>query len=331
MRILIVGASGFIGSAVAARLSAEGHHIIGVARHPPQSLATITWHPLDVAETTRPEDWSAVLHNVDAVVNCAGALQDGPADSVQAVHVAGPTALFRACVVHGVRRVIHISAVGVDRETPSGFSRSKRAGDEALMALDLDWVILRPSVVIGRSAYGGSALLRGLAALPILPVMSETAPIQVAHLDDVVDAILLFLRPDAPAKVAIDVVGPRQYRFEELVALLRTWMRWPPVRLVRLPGWIAGVLYRLGDFAARLGWRPPVRTTARLEMARGAVGDPSRFKELTGVEPRDVGEALMREPASVQERWFARLYVLKPIVFTVFPLFWIATAIVSRK
>ena len=197
------------------------------------------------------------------------------------------------------------------------------------MELDLDWVILRPSVIIGRSAYGGSALLRGLAALPILPVMPATAPIQVVRLDDVVDAIVFFLRPKAPAKVAIDVVGPKQYRFEELVALLRMWMRWPPARTVRLPNWIAALLYRLGDFAGLLGWRPPVRTTARLEMARGAAGDSSPLRELTGVEPRDVREALMSEPASVQERWFARLYLLKPVVFTAFPLFWIATAIVS--
>jgi uncharacterized protein YbjT (DUF2867 family) len=102
--------------------------------------------------------------------------------------------------VAGVRRVVRLSAVGVDRETPTEFSRTKLAGDNALMERDLDWVILRPSVVIGHAAYGGSALIRGLAALPVQPVMAGTGPLQIVALDDVVDTVVFFLRPDAPSR-----------------------------------------------------------------------------------------------------------------------------------
>jgi hypothetical protein len=106
-------------------------------------------------------------------------------------------------------------------------------------------------------------------------------------------------------------------------------MRWPPAYQLRTPPWLAGLIYRLGDFAALLGWRPPVRSTAQREMVRGAVGDPGQLTKLTGIKPRDLEMALAREPASVQERWFSRLYLLKPAVFVILPLFWIATAIVS--
>jgi uncharacterized protein YbjT (DUF2867 family) len=329
-RVLVVGATGMIGSAVAARLSAEGYEVIGVARHIESAgLLPIEWVRLDIARAVQPEVWSNVVSNVDAVVNCAGQLQDSPYQSTASVHVDGPAALFRACERQGVRRVIHLSAVGVDRETPTEFSRSKLAGDQALMALDLDWVILRPSVVVGPSAYGGSALVRGLAALPILPVMPQTAPLQVVHLDDLIDAIVFFLRPDAPAKQTIEVVGPRRYTFEELIALFRRWMRWPPARLVRTPAWLAALIYRLGDFAGWLGWRPPIRSTAQREMVRGAIGDPTRLTELTGLRPREIETVLARTPASVQERWFARIYLLKPLVFFVYPLFWIATGVIS--
>ena len=85
---------------------------------------------------------------------------------------------FNCIEIAGVRRVIHLSAIGVDRATPSAFSKTKRQAETALAKRDLDWVVLRPSVLIGRSAYGGSALLRGIAALPILPVLPDTAPIQ---------------------------------------------------------------------------------------------------------------------------------------------------------
>jgi uncharacterized protein YbjT (DUF2867 family) len=79
--------------------------------------------------------------------------------------------LFAACEQAGVRRIVQVSAIGGDRHTATAFSQTKLAGDTALMQRDLDWVILRPSVVLGPAAYGGSALFRGLAALPLLPVI----------------------------------------------------------------------------------------------------------------------------------------------------------------
>jgi hypothetical protein len=78
-----------------------------------------------------------------------------------------------------------------------------------------------------------------------------------------------------------------------------------------------------------LGWRPPLRSVAGREILRGATGNPEQWTELTGIVPRDLETALRNEPASVQERWFARLYLLKPIILTVASLFWIVTGIVA--
>jgi hypothetical protein len=72
-----------------------------------------------------------------------------------------------------------------------------------------------------------------------------------------------------------------------------------------------------------------MRTTARREMVRGAVGDPKQWTQLTGIVPIDLEQALVAEPASVQERWFARMYFLKPVVFTVLSSFWILTGLIS--
>jgi hypothetical protein len=115
----------------------------------------------------------------------------------------------------------------------------------------------------------------------------------------------------------------------EVVARYRRWLGWPPARLLPLPQWAAALLYRLGDFARALGWRPPLGTTARREMAFGATGDRSAWMAATHIAPQALDEALWRRPASVQERWFARLYLLKPVLFAVFALFWIATGIIS--
>ncbi|HEV2954858.1 MAG TPA: NAD(P)H-binding protein, partial [Xanthobacteraceae bacterium] len=329
MRVMVVGASGLIGSAVCARLAARGDRILAIV-HRPADLGLVPGDviQIDLAAATEAE-WATHLSGVDAVVNCAGLLQDSPGESTHGVHAAGAAALFRACERAGVRRVVHVSAVGVDRATPTEFSRTKLAGDQALMERDLDWVILRPSVVIGRAAYGGSALMRALAAAPIAPIMPDTGPLQIVHLDDVVDAAMFFLLPDAPVRRAFDIVGSRTWSLDEFVALLRRWLRWPPARRFRLPAPLAALVYKLGDAIALLGWRPPARTTARREIQRGATGDPAPLAQATGIEPRDVADVLAAEPSSVQERWFARLYLLKPLVFAILSLFWIATGVMT--
>jgi uncharacterized protein YbjT (DUF2867 family) len=245
------------------------------------------------------------------------------------VHSDGPAALFSAGERARVRRVIHFSAIGVDRDTPTAFSRTKLQGDQALMQGNLDWVILRPSVVVGRAAYGGSALFRGLAALPLFPVMPDTGLLQVVQQDEVVETVLFLLSPEAPSRIVLELAGPEQLSFTEVVKLYRRWLGFSEARLWPLPSWFSALLYRLGDFAGLLGWRPPMRSTARHEIVRGAIGDPTEWIRITGIAPRSLGAALAGEPPSVQERWFAGMYFVKAVLFTVFALFWIGTGIIS--
>ncbi|HEU5273169.1 MAG TPA: SDR family oxidoreductase [Xanthobacteraceae bacterium] len=332
LRILLTGATGLIGSAVLARLRSEGHEVIAVVRAPDGAARRLPASGLvvmDIARAARAEDWLPHLAGIDAVVNCAGVLQDSPTDSTAGVHTTGIAALFAACEQAGVRRVIHFSAVGVDRAAPTAFSRTKRLGDQALMGQDLDWVILRPSVVVGRAAYGGSALFRGLATLPILPVVPDTGPLMIVWLDDVVATVSFFLHADAPARLVLELVGPQALTFTQVVRAFRRWLGYPPAREVPLPRGLAALFFYAGDLVGLLGWRPPMRSTARREIARGASGDASEWRRITGLVPRPLAAALAAEPASVQERWFAPLYVLKPVVFATLSLYCIATGAIA--
>lgn len=332
MRCLVTGATGLIGTAIASRLIAEGHEVVGIARNISRAerrMPQVQWISLDIAQATLAQTWLPYLRQVDAVINCAGILQDAPGESVSGVHERGVAALFEACERTGVRRVVQLSAIGVDNDAATQFSRTKLRGDEALMRRDLDWIILRPSVVVGRSAYGGSALFRGLAALPVLPVMPDMRPLQIVQLDDVVDTVMFCLRPDAPSKLTLELVGPDRLSFVDVIGIYRRWLGWTEARTWHLPGWLAGALYRLGDFAGVLGWRPPLRSTARREIARGAVGGPGEWTRVTGIAPQPLTAALTANPSSVQERWFAGLYFLKAVAFVLLPLFWIATGVIS--
>lgn len=125
MRVLVVGASGFIGSAVCARLLSEGYVVTGVSRSAtPAALGAVRHLRVDMAMATQPGDWLPLLEGIEAVVNCAGVLQDAPGDSTRTVHADAAAALFRACERARVRRVVHISAAGVDRPLTS-FSEAR--------------------------------------------------------------------------------------------------------------------------------------------------------------------------------------------------------------
>ncbi len=177
--------------------------------------------------------------------------------------------------------------------------------------------------------FGASALIRGLTALPVLLSMPGTAKLQVVRLEDVVETAVFFLRPSAPTRIAVELAGPEALTMDDVARSYRRWLGWKPARRVELPGWLAALLYRLGDFVAGLGWRPPLRSTAAREMKRGAVGDPGPWKQATGIAPQSLRNALAAEPASVQEKWFAGLYILKPMMFVMLAAFWLATAIIS--
>ena len=332
MRILLIGATGFIGSAVAARLASEGHEVVGVTRSIgalARRVPAARWVEMDLRKATRADAWARHLAGIDAVVNCAGTLQDSLRDDTAAVHRAAPAALWEACERAGVRRVIHFSAMGVDRGGISKFSATKLKGDWALTESKLDWVILRPSVVVGRQAYGGSALFRGLASLPVLPRTPDAGPLDIVQLDDVVETVVRLLGEGAASRVALELAGPERLSFEDVVQAYRAWLGLKPARIVSAPGFLMGAAYRVGDLIAWLDWRPPIRTTARREIVRGAVGNPQGWTEATGIEPRQLPAALAAEPASVQERWFANLYLLKPLIIGVFALFWLMTGLVS--
>jgi len=332
VRVLLLGATGLIGSAVAARLRRDGHEVVGVARAVDtiaRRVPVARWITLDLRNVRSPEDWAPHLGGIDAVVNCAGTLQDSVRDSTKAVHETGPAALWRACEAAGVRRVVHFSAMGVDRGALTGFSRTKAAGDAALEASGLDWVILRPSVVVGPAAYGGSALFRGLASLPVAVPVKDAGPLDIVQLDDVTETVARLIEPGAACRVALELAGPERLQFGEVVAAYRGWLGWEPARRIGVPGFLMGLMWKLGDLVAWFGWRPPVRSTARHEIVRGAIGDAGAWREATGIEPQPMAAALAANPASVQERWFARLYLLKPVAYVTFVLFWVMTGVVA--
>ena len=246
MRVLVTGAYGLIGSACLAGLHAAGHDVVGAGRSIGAARLQFPyaqWLEADFLRLQDAEAWQPLLGNIDAVVNCVGVLQDGWRDDVERIQFAGTVALFDGCARAGIRRVVQISALGADAAGPSMFSRTKAAAEAHLKTLALDWVILRPALVLGSGVYGGTAMLRGIAAFPfVVPVIHGDSRVQVVSLDDLAETVVRSIAPGAPARVSWQVAHPQVHELADIVTAIRGWLGFPPRRVLRLPDAFAKVV-----------------------------------------------------------------------------------------
>jgi uncharacterized protein YbjT (DUF2867 family) len=333
MRVLVTGGYGLIGSAILARLHRDGHTLIGAGRSLEQARRRFPyshWIEADFDRLRSTEAWRPLLAGIDAVVNCVGALQDGARDDVQRVQSEAACALFDACVQAGIRRVIQISAIGADRAGPTAFTRTKAEADACLAGLDIDWIILRLGLVLGEAVYGGSAILRGTAGVPLVtPLIAADSRILVVSMDDVVTTVAFVLAPGAPARCTWDVCHPQPVSLGEIVLAVRRWLGFPPRPVVRVPRSITTCLSVLADALGWLGWRSPARSTAIKQLTAGMYADPSAWMTATGIRSQSLDDILATRPASLQDRWHARLYFFKPLAIATLAAFWILTGLIA--
>ena len=332
-RILVLGANGFIGAHVAAELARQGWRVRAGARRPDDArrrAPSHEWVRADFGDLTTAEAWAPLLAGVSAVVNCVGVLQDGGRDNTRIAHVDGPAALLAACEIAGVSRYVHLSAIGAEAAVGTAYGRTKAESERLVAAAALEWIILRPSLVVGRAVYGGTGLIRALAAFPgIIPVVGGEQRFRPVAMEDVCAAVVASVKPGAPARRIYDVAGAESLTLVQILELYRGWLGLPSAPVVRVPRVLAGPVIALGDVAGRLGWSSPLRTTALRQMDHGVEGDPVAWVQALKVSPRSLADHLSRTPATVQDVWHARLWFVRPVAIVTLGLFWLLTGVIS--
>jgi len=333
MRILVLGAYGLIGLPIAKALSAAGHDVVGLARSKARGKAHLleaVWIGADIASLTEPEKWKSHLAGIEAVVNASGALQDGSRDTLQSLQSDAIRAVVAACESEGVDRFVQISAPGAMLDANTPFYRTKGEADAALSESKLKWTIFRPGVVISSSAYGGSSLLRMLAAFPVIqPLVMANAKIQTVSVDDVAHATVEAMN-GSYIGADIDLVEDTPYSLEETVALVRSWLGFKPARaVVRFPRWVGFAVGRGADLLGWFGWRSPVRTSALKVLAENVTGDASSYRAHGGVYLKSLEATLAALPSTLQERVFARAHLVFPLLVFILSVFWIASGVIG--
>lgn len=242
--ITVFGGSGFIGRHLIQRLARSGARVRVVTRRPERALFL---KPLgDVGQIVTvainlsdPRSIKNALAGSDGVVNLIGIMQERGRRRFAELHVALPERIARAAAEAGVKRLIHVSAIGANAEAPSAYGRSKAAGEVAARAAFPALTIIRPSLVFGPEDklfnllgavsrilpvlplfYSGWPKLRfdGIFAYPTFPPAGDNL-LQPVYVGDVGDAIGAALNdPASPGRI-YELGGPSVYRFRELIAL----------------------------------------------------------------------------------------------------------------
>ncbi|MEX6506984.1 SDR family oxidoreductase [Jiella sp. M17.18] len=331
-KAVILGAYGLIGSACLRAVKADGFAVTGVGRSKAAAMRCdphAPWILLDIAAAT-VRDWRTVFQDADVVVNASGALQTGARDSLAAIHDVAIARMLEALA--GSRtRFIQISAAGVSPDAGTEFFRSKARGDARIMASGHDWIILRPTLVVSTEAYGGTALLRAAAAVPLVcaKVLADS-PIQTVWVEDLAAAVLQAARGGIAARTLADITERQARSFAETLRMVRAWQGFPPWRFtVSIPRPLLRAAARIADATGWLGWRSPLRTNAIRSLEDGITGDAATWEAAGGSPCRSLPETLAEIPATAQERWFARLTLLGPVAIGTLSLFWVLSGLLG--
>lgn len=329
MRVLIVGASGFIGSYITAAFLNDNHDVVCCVRDVEKTkdrfpLAKVVACDFNIDIT--PESWISRVENIDVVVNVAGVLNSCGDNKIENVHIKGPQALFKACGNAKIKRIIHISALGIDEEKTTDYSITKKTADNYLQAITtVDWVILQPSLVYAGGCYGGTSLLRGLASIPyfIFLMGDGSQQFQPIHMSDLTNVILYCAKRDKEIKKTLKIVGPEVVTIKDILVNFRKWMGLSPAIIIKIPLIFIELMVWIAD---KIG-RGPLNTTSYKMMMQPNVADKKDFIEFTSVVPKTLPRGLSCDPLTVQSLWHARLFLLKPLLILMLSLFWIASGV----
>ena len=309
MKILVIGATGFIGKAIYNFLKRENDEVVASSRQ-----------LIDFSSLQNDKELVSKLKGFDVVVNAVGIIAETRTQSFEQMHTIAPMILFDACKEAGVQKVIHISALGTQEGT-TAYHVSKNRADEYLRALGLDYAILHPSIVYGDDGKS-TALFQGLATLPITPIIGDGQQVlQPIALEDVLVTVKRAI--DSKEKnIELDLVGAKSMTYEELLQGFRLWLGLKPTRSVSIPTFGTDMVGKILD-------EPTVSTENIKMLNEGNTASVEPLKKFLSYTPASMEERLFSVKAHNAQKLYASLYFMRPLLRWVIGFVWIWSGVVS--
>lgn len=294
--VTVFGGSGFIGRNVVRELAKAGYRVRVAVRRPNSALYLKPMGAVGQIELRQTNirdeaSVSAALQDADAAVNLVGILYQAGKQKFNALQAEGAERIARLATEHGLKKLVHMSAIGADPASKSMYARSKGDGEKAVRNLFPTATILRPSIVFGPeddffNRFAGMAQMA-----PVLPLFGGgKSKFQPVHVDDVADAVLVALQQDVTRGRVFELGGPAVLSFKDCMELI---LKFTGHRRLLLPLPMA-LAYMIGFFAQLVPFGAPLLTVdqVRLLGKDNIVGvsdepDVGTFADL-GIEPTSV-------------------------------------------
>ncbi len=286
--VTVFGGSGFLGKNIVQELVKQGYLVRVASRNPERNIevktgAMVGQVTLEHCNIRDEKSIANCLRDSWAVVNLVGVLYEKGRQSFQAVHAQGAEKIAKAAKNAGVKRLIHISALGVDKAVKSKYARTKITGEKAVVSAFPSATILRPSVVFGAEDNFFNMFAKIASCSPILPLIGGGKTIfQPVYVVDVAKAVVWSLENDESSAKVFELGGPKKYSFKDLMAYLLVQINKPKKLLIDVPYGIANLIGAFSEFAPK-----PLLTRDQVALLKydNVVSETARgFKEM-GIAP----------------------------------------------
>lgn len=294
--VTVIGGSGFVGSYVCRELLKAGYMVNIASRNPDRALAIKTSGAVGQASISHcnirnAESVRLAIGRSYAVVNLVGILYQSHKQKFPVIQAKGAETVAQICKEAGVERLIHFSALGVDKATSSAYARSKLNGEKAVMAAFPNATIIRPALIFGQEDNFFNKFARMAVFAPFLPLIGGGKTLfQPVYVVDIADAVVAILEQQKSRQKTYELGGPKVYSFKELLRLiLKLTQRHKPLIPVPFP-----IAKMLGAFLEFLPNPPLTHDQVRLLQYDNTVeGKSLGFKSL-GIRPLPLEQIVPR-------------------------------------
>jgi uncharacterized protein YbjT (DUF2867 family)/uncharacterized membrane protein YphA (DoxX/SURF4 family) len=318
MKVLIIGATGFIGKYIYQGLKDTDYEIVSGVRNPEMFDGLSI--KIDFIGLQHDKGLVKKLEGFDVVINSVGIIAEKNNQTFEQIHTLSPIALFNACKEAQVQKIIHISALGSQNGT-TPYHTSKNKADMHLRSLEVDYAILHPSIVYGDDGKS-TALFQALASLPFIPIIGDGSQLlQPIAIEDLIQTVKISIL-SKEKNIELDLVGEDPITYEGLLQGFRRRLGYKPSKAIAIPTFGTDIIGKILD-------EPTVNHDNIIMLNEGNTADVKPLSKFLGYMPKGIEKNLFQKDAYNAQKLYASLYLVRPLLRMVIGFVWIWSGIVS--